>query len=76
MLSVTALAEEVRMTVAVIEEVRARVSQHLDAHAGENVAAITKTGKIDDSTRAALSSAVGDLAKEVAAGLQPKATAA
>src|SRR5271165_6181830 len=59
----------------VIEEVRGRLAGHLDAHAGESVAAITKTGTLDDATRAALVSAVGDLAKELAAGLEPKAAA-
>jgi hypothetical protein len=31
---------------------------------------IEKTGKLDDAARAALASAVGDLAKELAAGLE------
>jgi hypothetical protein len=36
---------------------------------------IEKTGKLDDAARAALASAVGDLAKELAAGLEHKAAA-
>ena len=59
----------------VIEEVRGRVAAHLDAHAGESVTAVGKTGTLDDAARAALVSAVGDLAKELAAGLAPKAAA-
>ena len=59
----------------VIEEVRGRVAAHLDAHAGESVTAVGKTGTLDDAARAALVSAVGDLAKELAAGLEPKAAA-
>ena len=51
------------------------MAAHLDAHAGESVAAITKTGTLDDATRAALASAVGDLAKELAADLEHKAAA-
>ena len=39
------------------------------------VAAVTKTGTLDDATHAALVSAVGELAKELAAGLEPKAAA-
>ena len=35
---------------------------------GESVAAVMKTGTLDDTTRAALVSGVGDLAKELAAG--------
>jgi F-type H+-transporting ATPase subunit alpha len=59
----------------VIEEVRGHVAAHLDAHAGESVTAVGKTGTLDDAARAALVSAVGDLAKELAAGLEPKAAA-
>ena len=59
----------------VIEEVRGRVAAHLDAHAGGSVTAVGKTGTLDDAARAALVSAVGDLAKELAAGLAPKAAA-
>jgi hypothetical protein len=59
----------------VIEEVRGRVAAHLDAHAGESVTAVEKAGTLDDATHAALVSAVGDLAKELAAGLEPKAAA-
>jgi F-type H+-transporting ATPase subunit alpha len=59
----------------VIGEVRKRVAAHLDAHVAESVAAIAKTGTLDDAARKALVSAVGDLAKELAAGLEPKAAA-
>ena len=59
----------------VIEEVRGHVAAHLDAHAAESMATFTKTGTLDDKTRAALAAAVGDLAKELAAGLEPKAAA-
>jgi F-type H+/Na+-transporting ATPase subunit alpha len=59
----------------VIEEVRGRVAAHLDALAGESVTAVEKAGTLDDATHAALVSAVGDLAKELAAGLEPKAAA-
>ena len=51
------------------------MAAHLDAHAGESVTAVGKTGTLDDAARAALVSAVGDLAKELAAGLEPKAAA-
>jgi F-type H+-transporting ATPase subunit alpha len=63
------------LPVKVIEEVRERVAAHLDAHAGDSVAAITKTGTLEDAARAILSSAVGDLAKELAAGLDQQAKA-
>ena len=56
--------------------VRERVAGHLDAHAGESVAAITRTGTLDAAARAALASAVRDLAKELASGLEQKANAA
>ncbi len=59
----------------IIEEVRGRVAAHLDAHAGESVTAVEKAGTLDDAARDALVSAVGDLAKELAAGLEPKAAA-
>ena len=50
------------------------MAAHLDAHAGETVAAVGKAGTLDDdAVRAALVSAVGDLAKELAAGLEQKA---
>jgi len=39
------------------------------------VAAIAKTGKLDDQARATLASAVGDLAKELAGGLDQRAKA-
>jgi hypothetical protein len=48
------------------------LAAHLDAHAGESVKAITSTGKLDDATHAALAATVGDLAKELAAGLDAK----
>ncbi len=51
------------------------MAAHLDAHAGESIAAITKTGTLDDAARKALASAVGDLAKELAAGLEQQAKA-
>jgi F-type H+-transporting ATPase subunit alpha len=63
------------LPVKVIAEVRQRVAAHLDAHAGESATIIEKTGKLDDAARAALASAVGDLAKELAAGLEHKAAA-
>lgn len=63
------------LPVKVIAEVRQRVAAHLDAHAGESATMIEKTGKLDDAARAALASAVGDLAKELAAGLEHKAAA-
>jgi F-type H+-transporting ATPase subunit alpha len=63
------------LPVKVIKEVRQRVAAHLDAHAGESVTAITRTGKLDDAARVALASAVSDLAKELGAGLEHKATA-
>jgi F-type H+-transporting ATPase subunit alpha len=63
------------LPVKVIAEVRERVAAHLDAHAGESATTIENTGKLDDAARAALASAVGDLTKELAAGLEHKATA-
>jgi F-type H+-transporting ATPase subunit alpha len=59
----------------VIEEVRKRVTSHLDSHAGESVAAVTKTGTLNDKARAALVSAIGDLAKELAADFDQQAKA-
>jgi F-type H+/Na+-transporting ATPase subunit alpha len=59
----------------VIEGIRERVAAYLDAHAGDSVAAITKTGAIDDKTSAALVSVVRDLATQVATGLQQKTSA-
>ena len=59
----------------VIEEVRGRVAAHLDAHAGEVVMTLQKSGTLEDAARAVLVSGVGDLAKELAAGLEPKAAA-
>jgi len=63
------------LPVQVIELVRDRVGAHLDAHAGETVAAITKTGSLDDAARAVLASAVRDLAKDLVAGLEQKRNA-
>jgi F-type H+/Na+-transporting ATPase subunit alpha len=59
----------------VIEGIRERVAAYLDAHAGDSVAAITKTGALDDKTSAALVSVVRDLATQVATGLQQKTSA-
>ena len=59
----------------VIQEVRGRVAAHLDAHAGEVVMTLQKSGTLEDAARAVLVSGVGDLAKELAAGLEPKAAA-
>ena len=59
----------------VIREVRKRVAAHLGAHAADSVAAITKSGALDDKTRAALTAAVGDLAKELSASLDQQAKA-
>ena len=56
--------------------VRDRVAAHLDAHAGESVAAITRTGTFDAAARAVLASAVRDLANELASGLEQKASVA
>jgi F-type H+/Na+-transporting ATPase subunit alpha len=64
------------LPVQVIELVRDRVAGHLDAHASESVAAIAKTGSFDNAARAALASAVRDLANELASGLEQKANVA
>ncbi|MBV8593544.1 MAG: F0F1 ATP synthase subunit alpha [Caulobacteraceae bacterium] len=56
-----------------VESVRERIAAYLDAHAGESVAAIAKTGALDDKTRAALIAAVRALAGEITTGLQKKA---
>ena len=61
------------LPVRVIGGVRKGVAARLDAHAAESVAAVTKTGTLDDATRAALIAAVGDLAKELAASLEQQA---
>ena len=63
------------LAVEVIGEVRKQLPAYLDAHAAESVSAIEKTGKLADATRAALAAAVGDLAKELAPGLEPEAWA-
>jgi F-type H+-transporting ATPase subunit alpha len=63
------------LPVQVIEMVRNRVAAHLDTHAGESVAAITKTGSLNDTARAALAAAVRDLAETLAADLQQKRNA-
>jgi F-type H+-transporting ATPase subunit alpha len=57
----------------VIGEVRKRVAAHLDAHAAESVSAIVKSGTLDDTTRAMLVAAVGELAKQLAASLEQQA---
>jgi len=59
----------------VVEEVRKRVTPHLDSHVGESVTAVTKTGTLNDKARAALVSAIGDLAKELAADFDQQAKA-
>jgi F-type H+/Na+-transporting ATPase subunit alpha len=64
------------LPVQVIEMVRERVVGHLDTHAGESVAAITRTGTLDAAARAAFASAVRDLANELASGLEQKANVA
>jgi F-type H+/Na+-transporting ATPase subunit alpha len=64
------------LPVQVIEMVRERVAGHLDTHAGESVAAITRTGTIDAAARAALAAAVRDLANDLASGLEQKANVA
>ena len=46
------------LPVQAIEMVRDRVAAHLDAHARESVAAITKTGSLDDTAHGALAAAV------------------
>jgi len=56
----------------IVNDVRARIATHLDAHAAEGVAAVTKTGSVDDAARMALASAVGDLAKELAVNVELK----
>ena len=61
------------LPVRVIGGVRKGVAARLDAHAAESVAAVTKTGTLDDATRSALIAAVGDLAKELAASLEQQA---
>jgi F-type H+/Na+-transporting ATPase subunit alpha len=64
------------LPVQVIEMVRERVAGHLDTRAGETVAAITRSGTLDAAARAALASAVRDLANELASGLEQKANVA
>src|SRR5271155_5706123 len=63
------------LPVEVVKSVRERLAAHLDAHQKEVVTAVAKTGSVDDATLAALSSAVGELAKELAVDLEHKATA-
>ncbi|HTO67543.1 MAG TPA: hypothetical protein VMM15_40510, partial [Bradyrhizobium sp.] len=62
-----ALAEGVfdPVPVAVIKSVRSRIAAHLDSHLGDTVAAVTKTGKVDDAALAALVAAVRSLAQAV-----------
>jgi F-type H+-transporting ATPase subunit alpha len=64
------------LPVQVLEMVRERVAGYLDTHAGESVAAITRTGTLDAAARAVLASAVRDLANELASGLEQKANVA
>jgi F-type H+/Na+-transporting ATPase subunit alpha len=61
--------------VAVIALVRSRIASHLDAHLRESVTAITKTGKVDDATLAALVAAVRNLTGDLAAGANHEAAA-
>ena len=63
------------LPVRVIGGVRKGVAARLDAHAAESVAAVTKTGTLNDKARAALVSAIGDLAKELAADFDQQAKA-
>jgi F-type H+-transporting ATPase subunit alpha len=63
------------LPLTAIAAVRERVAAHLDAHAPESVAAIAKTGQLDDATRVALVAAVRDLAKTLASGAEQKADA-
>jgi F-type H+-transporting ATPase subunit alpha len=62
------------LPASIIGGVRERVSAHLDAHAAEAVAAIEKTGGLDDATRAAITAAIGDLAKELAPPREQRVT--
>ena len=63
------------LPVPVIEMVRERVAAHIDAHAAASVAAITKTGALDDAVRAALAAVVRDLANRLATELEQKRNA-
>jgi F-type H+/Na+-transporting ATPase subunit alpha len=63
------------LPVAVIALVRSRVASHLDAHLRESATAITKTGKVDDATLAALVAAVRNLTGDLAAGANHEAAA-
>lgn len=63
-----ALADGVLDNVATetIPELRRQLPAWLDAHTPKEVAEMESTGKIDNEVRKALSSAVGDLAREIA----------
>jgi F-type H+/Na+-transporting ATPase subunit alpha len=63
------------LPVAVIGSVRSRIAGYLDAQLSENVAAISKTGKVDDAGLAALVAAVRSLAQDAAAGASQQTVA-
>ena len=73
-----ALAEGVfdSLPAEVVEAVRERVAPYLDAHAADCLAAIAKGGALDDKTRAALASAVRDLAAQAVTTLQKEKASA
>ncbi|MBD3788578.1 MAG: F0F1 ATP synthase subunit alpha, partial [Sphingomonadales bacterium] len=52
--------------VAIIPDLRARLAGWLDAHAGEAVAELARSGELTDETRAALVAALRTLAEELA----------
>jgi F-type H+/Na+-transporting ATPase subunit alpha len=58
------------LPVEVIALIRAHLGAHLDAHLGETVTAVTKTGKIDAAALAGLVAAVRDLAQVLAADVK------
>ena len=47
-----------------VAEARRRIAAELDAHAAETVAAVTRTGKCDEASRARLIEAVRALVKD------------
>jgi F-type H+-transporting ATPase subunit alpha len=63
------------LPVEVIASVRQRLAAHLDAHQSDIVAAVTKTGSVDDAALASLVAAVRDLAKDLATGVSHEASA-
>jgi len=63
------------LPVAVIGSVRSRIAAYLDSKVSESVAAIGKTGQVDDAGLAALVTAVRSLAQDVAAGASPEKVA-